>query len=107
MKLQAFRVELSRGEPIPIDADELPVVIEAIQRGEPAIVRQGIFNPSFYVSVVRDEKRLEDFWEQTKYSPERRQKGLEKLKNIFEGIGLTPSPELPAATLEALVSSKP
>lgn len=55
----AYIVNLSGGsDPIQVDEDELQAVIQAIKTGQPAIVRQGLFNPSYYVSIVQDKKRV-------------------------------------------------
>lgn len=53
-----YLVELSNKTKIQIDPDELPKVVEGIKSGNPVVVRQGIFNPSFFVSIVHDEQRI-------------------------------------------------
>jgi len=55
---RAFKIIMSRGNPLQIDEDELPKLKQAIQTGQPAVFRQGIINPSFYVSVIEDNERL-------------------------------------------------
>lgn len=89
--IKAYLIELSNKRTIQVDSDELPKVIEAIKTGSPAIVRQGIFNPSFFVSIVQDEQRVKVIternegrrWliEQGEAEPEE----LKPLSNIFEG----------------------
>ncbi len=92
MKNKAFKVVMSRGDHIPIDSDEIGSVIQSIQQGKPCVVRSGIFNPSFYVSIVKDEKRHDDFLEDTRHHPGHREAGPPLLKNIFDGIStLLPS----------------
>ena len=48
---------MSKGTPIQIDEDELPSTLAGIERGLPVKVKQGIFNPSFYVSIIEDKER--------------------------------------------------
>lgn len=71
MKNKAYKIVMSRGDDIQIDADEINNVLKAITSGQPAIVRKGIFNPSFYVSVIEDEERAS--WHRE----------VRKLKSIF------------------------
>lgn len=52
-----YLVQLSNKTKIPIDEDELQNVLAGIQAGNPVKVRQGIFNPSFFVTIVEDEDR--------------------------------------------------
>ncbi len=52
-----YLVELSNKREIPIDEDELPRVLAGIKSGNPVKVRQGIFNPSFFVAIVGDSSR--------------------------------------------------
>ena len=88
--MRAYLVSLSNGAKIGIDPDELPRVLEAVRTGRPAIVRQGIFNPSFLVSITDDQKRVEGFLEDTKYNPEKRKAGLGLLEDIFKDMKLLP-----------------
>ncbi len=53
-----YLIELSNKQSIPIDTDELPKVLQGIKSGNPVIVRQGIFNPSFFIDIVIDKKRI-------------------------------------------------
>lgn len=85
-KVMAYKVVMSRGDDVQIDQDEIDNVVLAIQKGTPVRVRRGIFNPSFYVSIVKDEKRVVDFMEDTKYDDRRRARGLEPLKDIFADL---------------------
>ncbi|MFA6314950.1 MAG: hypothetical protein WC648_01090 [Candidatus Paceibacterota bacterium] len=52
-----YLIQMSRGIPIPIDAEELQKVLQGIQTKSPVIVKQGIFNPSFFVSIIEDSDR--------------------------------------------------
>jgi len=58
---KCYEVVLSTKDRIKCDADELWRVVEGIKSGSPVKLRQGLFNPSFYVSIVLDEKRFDDF----------------------------------------------
>lgn len=60
---KCYEIVLSTKDRLKCDADELWRVVEAIKNGEPAKLRQGLFNPSYYVAIVLDEKRYSDFKE--------------------------------------------
>ena len=75
---------MSRGDHIQIDADELPNVLKGIVEKNPVIVRRGIINPSFYVSIVKDEERWRNFKENTKYDKQLRIAGVPQLKDMFK-----------------------
>lgn len=53
-----YLVHLSNSKFIKIDADELESVVTGISKGSPVFVRQGIFNPSFFVCIVEDKERV-------------------------------------------------
>ena len=93
---------MSSGDSIQIDQDEIPKVLVAIQKKQPCLVRQGLFNPSFYVSIREDRQRLSEFRELVKdakqhnhldheYHDGKNQKPLPEMKplaDIFEGVQL-------------------
>lgn len=87
MKNKAYIITMSGGEAIKIDSDEIQNVLQGIKNKQPVMVRQGIFNPSFYVSIAEDKKRTMDFLEETKYGDEKsltqRVAGVPRLKDIF------------------------
>lgn len=99
---KCFEVVLSKGDPIKCDPDEVWRVIEAIKSGEPARLRQGLFNPSYYISIVEDKKRNEKFadevWQTIRSNKQaldynggqglRRLPEFQSLKDIFKGISL-------------------
>lgn len=60
---KCYEIVLSTKDRIKCDADELWRVLEGIKTGSPVKLRQGLFNPSYYVSIVLDEKRNGDFTE--------------------------------------------
>lgn len=91
MKNTPFLVVVSNGPAIPIDADEVEKIVAARSLNADACLRRGIFNPSFFVSLVVDDKRISEFKADLEYMPEaKRIKLLEvgppKLKSIFLGM---------------------
>lgn len=99
---KCYEIVLSTKDRLKCDADELWRVVEAIKNGQPAKLRQGLFNPSYYVAIVLDEKRYSDFKEkvQSVLSSNRQAleyhggKGLQRLPefkslaDIFAGTSL-------------------
>ena len=47
-------------ETITIREDEIEMVLRGIHLGTPTIVREGIFNPSYFVAIVPDYERMRD-----------------------------------------------
>lgn len=100
--VRAYKIIMSRGEPLLIDAEEMPKVIEAMQGGKPCKVKQGIFNPSFYVEIIEDTERVERHIAEVRRIEESNRQDreyhggkaqrdiptLKPLKNIFEGVPL-------------------
>ena len=99
---KAFIITMSRGEKLKIDDDEMPKIVEAMQKGTPCRIRQGLFNPSFYISVAEDTGRMKDFRREVQqvkqhndhdrnYNDGKHQKSkpeFKKLTDIFEGVKL-------------------
>lgn len=87
---KGYIIQLSNKAEVQIDADELNVVIQGIKNGGMIRVKQGLVNPSFIVTIVVDQKRINNFLDDTKYddevSQERRKQGLEPLKDIFAEV---------------------
>lgn len=87
-----YLVELSNKRQIPIDPEELAKVLNGIQTGSPVILKQGIFNPSFFVDIVRDEKRIMEVIENNRINEFNINQGLAKpkelqpLKDIFAEV---------------------
>jgi hypothetical protein len=88
MKNKPLKIIMSRGDDIPVDSDELPNILEGIRNRSPVKIRNGIFNPSFYISIVEDKKRVDEWREDIKYGdrPELKENGPKLLKDIFEGL---------------------
>jgi len=100
-KPKAYLIVMSRGGDIQIDEEEVSKVLNAMRSGASAVLRRGIFNPSFYVSIKEDEHRLRVFFDELNniVDGNRRAKSygigeikalpeFEKLSDIFEGLSL-------------------
>lgn len=89
-----YIIELSNGSKIKLDSDELPNVIEGIQRKAVVKIRQGLFNPSFFVCVVEDKERVTELRNyndrnKTEIAEGRMTSGkFASLKNIFQELKL-------------------
>lgn len=90
-EFKKFRVYMSSGNSIPIDEDEVDKVMLGINMGQPVKLRQGIMNPSFFISIGIDVERYENW----KNSIDRQGFGneretwypvLENLPDIFQGV---------------------
>lgn len=98
--LRAYKVNLSKGNAMPCDSDELPNIVLAIKTGAPCKIRSGIFNPSYYVSITEDQERIdevrhtnsqiyEDNERVRKYGGTKQKfKSLIPIKDIFKDINL-------------------
>lgn len=56
--MKAYIVELSNKSTIQADVDEVEKIMTGIETGNPVQLRQGIFNPSFFVAITPDEDRI-------------------------------------------------
>lgn len=105
-KARAYIVELSNGRKIKCDADEVERVIGSITTGSVCKLRQGLFNPSFFVDLVEDEERIKDFRrtvyqiedgnnQDREYHDGKNQRelprGLKSLADILSGTKLKPT----------------
>ena len=53
-----YKIILSNSkEKITIQEDEIDKVLKGINQGSVVIVREGIFNPSYFVCIVQDKER--------------------------------------------------
>jgi len=85
--MKAFKIVMMSKHEIKIDQEELPKVLQAIRNNQPAILKQGIFNPNSYSHITEDVKREREkevdneghYTGKLQYTP---------LPNIFEGIDL-------------------
>lgn len=99
-----FIVRTARSE-FPIDGDELPKIFESIGTGKPYLCRQGLFNPSFFDTVVEDKKRIESIKEMVRtthkansmvgrvkghdFEPREYDMGMIKLVDLFANVRAT------------------
>lgn len=60
-RTKAFKVVMSKGDPIKIDEEEIDGVLEGLNKGSVIIVKRGIINPSYLVSIEQDKDRMEAF----------------------------------------------
>ena len=56
-----YKVYMSSGKPLAIDEDEVDKIMRGISTGQPVKVRQGIFNPSYFVSIGIDTERYQEW----------------------------------------------
>lgn len=73
-----YLIQLSNKQSIQIDQDELSIVLKGIQKGYPVKVKQGIFNPSFFICIVEDIKRTITVLESNRNNKFRIKEGLAK-----------------------------
>ena len=57
---KGYFVVLSTKDCVRCDSDEVKGVLEGIEKGAIIVLRQGIINPSFFVSIIEDKKRNEE-----------------------------------------------
>ncbi len=55
--MKAYKIVMMNKNEIKIDAEEIPKVLKAISTSSPAILKQGIFNPSSYSHIIEDTDR--------------------------------------------------
>lgn len=86
MKKTKYIVITSRSQ-IKCDEDELIRVFQAIDNGGICLLRQGAFNPSFFESIVLDDKWMKDFNEDKKYDiRDERIKEYPKYPDLFSEL---------------------
>jgi len=62
-----FKVILSTKHVIPIDKDEIEKVLAGIEGGMVVSLRQGMFNPSYFVGIEPDYEGEKKYWEDNKH----------------------------------------
>ena len=80
--MKGYKVVMSTGGEVKIDADEVQNVMGGIQRGGMIAVKQGLINPSFIVSVLQDKDRTDKTYGDGSVSE------MPPLVNVFEGLKL-------------------
>lgn len=82
--MKTFKIVMMSKNEIKIDPEEIPKVLEAIKTSSPAILKQGIFNPSRYDCILEDKRELDrEVDENNHYTGRMISKPL---PDIFEGI---------------------
>jgi len=86
--MSAYIVKLSDKSEIPIEADEVEKVKVGLKTGQLVQVRQGIFNPSFFICLVLDIERLKAWRaDQPQFnSVDKTPKPLKPLADIFNQL---------------------
>jgi hypothetical protein len=69
LKNKKYIVNMSKGK-VQIDEDEVQKLLKSLESGSVAIFRQGMVNPSFFVSVEPDEAKMDELREDLKYKIE-------------------------------------
>lgn len=86
-RTKAFEAVLSTGNSIKIDEEEFQKVFLSIQSGMPVLVKQGLINPSFIVSIIPDLKRLKEWRHECGYSDgsgdDAKRRGLGSLEQLM------------------------
>jgi hypothetical protein len=71
---------------IMIDQDEIEKVIDAINKKQVVVIRQGLINPSFIIGIMLDHKRVREWIEDIARGDEqKRLNGITPIQNIFKG----------------------
>lgn len=82
-RTKAYKVVCTKLE-IPIDQEELQTVLDAVESGQPAVLKRGIFNPSYFVGVVEDEERVEAYYQDIRRNDSKAKvHGMKRLKDIY------------------------
>ena len=82
--MKKFKIILSSKTEILIDEDELDSVLKAINVGAISKVRQGIFNPAFFIAIVPAKEYMEQYRLDHKY--EIRDKTAPALPPVLENV---------------------
>ena len=87
MNYKVYKIVMMSKHEIKIDQEEFLKVLKAIRNNQPAILKQGIFNPNSYSHIIEDIQREKEreadneghYTGKWIYTP---------LPNIFDGIDL-------------------
>jgi hypothetical protein len=68
-----------------IDKEEVPAIIDAVNKGVTKVCKQGVMNPSYFVGIVADTKREEiDYIQETdEYGAYTGKRTPKKLQDLF------------------------
>lgn len=82
-----LKVICSNNIQIPIDEEELKIVLAGVSRsGQIVKCKKGIFNSSFFVAVVEDEERRQIIAERNSYRGPSDPFKDEKLQDLFQMV---------------------
>ena len=80
--MKGYKAVMSTGDVIRIDGDEIGKVMRGVNGKQAVMVKQGLINPSFLVSVVIDKDRMNKKYADGSISE------MPPLVNIFQDIKL-------------------
>ena len=90
-RTKCYRIVMSKGDDIQIDAEELDKVVEGMNQGAIVVVKRGIANPSYISSIIPDKERQQEWVRECQYADgsgdRARERGLIPLKSMFDGTG--------------------
>ena len=86
--MKTYKIVMMNKHEIKIDPEEVSKVIKAISTSSPAILKQGIFNPSSYSHIIEDTERgtKEKVVNELGHYTGEYKMHYEELPDIFEGI---------------------
>lgn len=96
---KGYLLHFSNGSDIKIDEDEIQKVFSGIATGNIVVVKQGAFNPSYFVNLTIDDDRMARLYDEVKRNQywiekgERKYPQLTPLENILENIKGLPKPQ--------------
>ena len=98
MRTISFKAVMSRGDDIPLDAEDVKLVMQGVENGQPVRVKSGLINPSYLISIVEDKEslRVARFKSDLSYlrGPDlerRRAQGMEPLQDILADTQVFPA----------------
>lgn len=87
VRTKAFKVVMSKGDPIKIDEEEVDAVVEGMNTGRVIIVKRGVINPSYLVTIIQDGERVSEWNKECSYGHGQgdaiQKRGIKPLQSIF------------------------
>lgn len=86
--MRCFKIKCSNGIEIQIDEDEIEKVMENLGTKNFIKVRRGVFNPSFFVALIEDRERRNEYFADYKHQIKSgsMSKHPPQLKDMFEEV---------------------
>lgn len=83
---RGYLLNVSKGDPIKIDEEEIPLIMQAVQAGSPVVLKQGVLlNPNMGVTITPDKARNDDYVHMVKMGSERHvQRGMQPLASLID-----------------------